>query len=177
MATKAFLEQAYLAYFGRPIDPNGVAAFVNSTEAEVENAFWASPESQALYGSSFGLQQINMVYNMLFGRDAEPAGLAYWANQILIGNLTPAGAAIGILKGAQGNDVTAVNNKLAASAVFTAGLDTTAEILGYAGDAAAAVARDFLASITMTPATQAQVDAAIAAALPLATLPAARFSR
>ena len=26
MATKAFLEQAYLAYFGRPIDPNGVAA-------------------------------------------------------------------------------------------------------------------------------------------------------
>ena len=51
MATKAFLEQAYLAYFGRPIDPNGVAAFVNSTETEVENAFWASPESQALYGS------------------------------------------------------------------------------------------------------------------------------
>jgi len=39
MATKAFLEQAYLAYFGRPIDPNGVAAFVNSTEAEVEAAF------------------------------------------------------------------------------------------------------------------------------------------
>jgi hypothetical protein len=61
IATKAFLEQAYLAYFGRPIDPNGVAAFVNATETEVENAFWASPESQALYGSSFGLQQINMV--------------------------------------------------------------------------------------------------------------------
>ncbi len=145
MATKAFLEQAYLAYFGRPIDPNGVAAFVNSTETEVENAFWASPESQALYGSSFGLQQINMVYNMLFGRDAEPAGLAYWANQIVIGNLTPAGAAIGILKGALNDDVIAVNNKLAASAAFTAGLDTTDEILGYAGDQAAAVAREFLA--------------------------------
>jgi Ca2+-binding RTX toxin-like protein len=165
MATKAFLEQAYLAYFGRPIDPNGVAAFVNSTPAEVEAAFWASPESQALYGSSFGLQQINMVYNILFGRDAEPAGLAYWANQILIGALTPTGAAIGILNGAQGTDVTAVNNKLAASAMFTAGLDTTAEILGYAGNEAAAVARAFLESITMTPATQAEVDAAIAAAV------------
>ena len=165
MATKAFLEQAYLAYFGRPIDPNGVAAFVNSTETEVENAFWASPESQALYGTTMGLTQINMVYNMLFGRDAEPAGLVYWANQILIGNLTPAGAAIGILNGAQGTDVTAVNNKLAASAMFTAGLDTTDEILGYVGDASAAVARDFLATITMTPATQAQVDAAIVAAV------------
>ena len=165
MATKAFLEQAYLAYFGRPIDPNGVAAFVNSTEAEVEAAFWASAESQALYGSSFGLQQINMVYNILFGRDAEPAGLAYWANQILIGALTPAGAAIGILNGAQGTDITAVNNKLAASAMFTAGLDTTAEILGYAGNESAAVARAFLESITMTPATQAEVDAAIAAAV------------
>jgi Ca2+-binding RTX toxin-like protein len=169
MATKAFLEQAYLAYFGRPIDPNGVAAFVNSTEAEVENTFWASPESQALYGSSFGLQQINMVYNMLFGRDAEPAGLAYWANQIVIGNLTPAGAAIGILRGALNDDVIAVNNKLAASAEFTAGLDTTEEILGYAGDQAAAVARDFLSSITMTPATQDEVDAAIVAAVAAGT--------
>ena len=99
---------------------------------------------------------------MLFGRDAEPAGLAYWANQILIGNLTPAGAAIGILNGAQGTDVTAVNNKLVASAAFTAGLDTTAEILGYSGNGAAAVARTFLSTITMTPATQAQIDKAIA---------------
>ena len=165
MATKAFLEQAYLAYFGRPIDPNGVAAFVNSTETEVENAFWASPESQALYGSVMGLQQINMVYNMLFGRDAEPAGLAYWANQIVIGALTPAGAAIGILRGALNDDVTVVNNKLAASAAFTAGLDTTPEILGFAGDAAAAVAREWLATVTMTPATQAEVDAAIVAAV------------
>ena len=165
MATKAFLEQAYLAYFGRPIDPNGVAAFVNSTETEVENTFWASPESQALYGSVFGLQQINMVYNMLFGRDAEPAGLAYWANQIVIGALTPAGAAIGILRGALNDDVTVVNNKLAASAAFTAGLDTTPEILGFAGDAAAAVAREWLATVTMTPATQAEVDAAIVAAV------------
>jgi len=169
MATKAFLEQAYLAYFGRPIDPNGVAAFVNSTETQVENTFWASPESQALYGSSFGLQQINMVYNMLFGRDAEPAGLAYWANQIVIGNLTPAGAAIGILRGALNDDVTAVNNKLAASAAFTAGLDTTPEILGYAGDQSAAVARAFLSSITLTPATQDQVDAAIVAAVAAGT--------
>ena len=170
MATKAFLEQAYLAYFGRPIDPNGVAAFANSTETEVENTFWASPESQALYGSSFGLQQINMVYNMLFGRDAEPAGQAYWANQIAIGNLTPAGAAIGILRGALNDDVIAVNNKLAASAAFTAGLDTPEEILGYAGDDAAAVARDFLASITMTPATQDQVDTAIVAAVEAGTI-------
>ena len=165
MASKAFLEQAYLAYFGRPVDPNGAAAYENSTEAEVENAFWASPESQALYGDLFGVQQINMVYNILFGRDAEQAGLAYWANQIVIGALTPAGAAIGILRGALNDDIIVVNNKLAASAAFTAGLDTTEEILGFVGDEAAAVSREWLATVTMTPATQAEVDTAIAAAV------------
>ena len=55
--------------------------------------------------------------------------------RLLLAALTPAGAAIGILSGALNDDVIAVNNKLAASAAFTAGLDTTPEILGYAGDA------------------------------------------
>ncbi len=162
MASKQFLEKAYLAYFGRPVDPTGLRDFQNSTEAEVEAAFSASPESKALYGDTFGPIQINAIYNVLFGRDAEPAGVAYWVHQVELGLLTPAGAALGIMAGAQNSDVTAVENKLAASALFTSALDTPAEMQGYSGAAAAAVARDFLGHVNAMPATDAQVTAAVA---------------
>jgi hypothetical protein len=41
MATTAFLQKAYLAYFGRPVDATGAVAFANSTEAQVIAAFSA----------------------------------------------------------------------------------------------------------------------------------------
>lgn len=162
MASTQFLQKAYLAYFGRPVDPTGAIAFQNSSEIDVLNAFYASAESQSLYGTSFGATQVNAIYQMLFGRDAEPAGLSYWLNQVATGALTPAGAALGILNGALNADATAVTNKLAASAAFTAALDTTAEILGYSGNAAAASARAFLQTVTATPATADAVTAAVA---------------
>ena len=165
MATTAFLQKAYLAYFGRPVDFTGTTAFANSTELQVQNAFSASAESQALYGSTFGAAQINAIYLVLFGRAAEPAGLAYWSNQVQLGLLTPAGAAVGILNGALNADAIAVTNKLDASAKFTIGLDTTAKILGYSGNVAAASARDFLATVTATPVTPAQVDSGVSVAV------------
>jgi hypothetical protein len=121
MASNAFLTKAYLAYFGRPVDQTGAIAFgptSNVSEAAVQNAFFASAESQSLYGATFGIPQVNAVYNMLFNRDAEPAGLAYWVNQVAVGLLTPAGAAIGIMNGALNADKVAVNNKLVSSAAF-----------------------------------------------------------
>jgi len=161
MAGKAFLEKAYLAYFGRPVDANGATAFAGASEPEVEAAFFASPESKALYGETFGPAQINQIYLTLFGRPAEEAGLAYWTHQIELGLLTPAGAAIGIQAGARNSDVTALENKLIASAAFTASLDTPSEAQGYNGDASAASARDFLKTVTLTPATQEQIDLAV----------------
>ena len=162
MASKAFLEKAYLAYFGRPVDYTGARDYAATSEADVVASFSSSAESMALYGPSFGLAQINAIYNMLFGRPAEPAGLDFWYNQVQSGLVTPAGAAVAILEGAQNADAVAVTNKLAASAAFTASLDTTAEIVGYSGNAAAAAARVFLQSVTATAATQAAVDAAVA---------------
>ena len=49
-ATKAFLEEAYLAYFGRPADPNGALFWLQpgTTEADVVNGFSNSAESVAL---------------------------------------------------------------------------------------------------------------------------------
>ncbi|PUE50667.1 hypothetical protein B9Z47_02650 [Limnohabitans sp. 2KL-1] len=168
MASTTFLQKAYLAYFGRPADASGLITFANVSEAQVIASFSASPESQEFFGSMPLLEQINTIYNNLFNRDAEPAGLLHWATKIQSGELTLAAAAMVILSNAQNSDVTAVANKLAASAAFTAAVDTTPEILGYAGADAIAPARAFLASVTSDPATltaatkAAALDASVA---------------
>jgi hypothetical protein len=163
MATKAFLEKAYLAYFGRPVDPTGLTDYAASTDTQVADAFAASAESKALYGTTFDYAQINAIYLALFGRAAEKAGLEYWYAKVKDGTFTPAGAAVAILNGALNADKIAIDNKLVASAAFTAALDTAAEMIGYSGAAAAASARSFLSTVTTTAATSAAVDAAVAA--------------
>lgn len=164
------LNKAYLAYFGRPADLTGKTYFATLEQADVIKAFDASAESKALYGND-AAAKVNAIYNNLFNRDAEPAGLVYWTTLINQGRVTPAGAAFSILNGALGTDATAVSNKLAASAAFVTAMDTTSELVGYSGMDAAASARNWLkavgsdaASLTAAVAgAQAAVTAAVAA--------------
>lgn len=154
--TQAQLTELYLAYFGRPPDFDGIQFYTSNpaaTVASVAAGFSASPESLALYGSNFGANQINAIYQTLFNRSAEPAGLTYWSQEVNSGRITPAGAALAILQGAQNDDKTAVTNKIAISTAFVAQLDTAAEITGYSGAAAAQSARSFLATVTSVAAT------------------------
>lgn len=156
------LNKAYLAYFGRPVDFTGKTHFANLELADVIKAFDSSAESQALYGSDVAAK-VNAIYNNLFNRDAEPAGLLHWSTLIGQGRITAAEAAFKIMEGALGSDVTAVQNKLSASEAFAAELNTTAELLGYSGMAAAAAARAFLKTVDATPASLTAAVAAVAA--------------
>ena len=135
-------------------------------------AFDASRESQDLYGLSLPLK-INSIYHNLFNRDAEPAGLQYWNTLVATGRISAPAAALEILKGAQGSDAAAVQNKLAASSAFTRALDTQAEVAGYAGMAAALSARAFVAAVDGSAASLTRalgrVDAAVAAAVSAGT--------
>lgn len=155
------LNKAYLAYFGRPVDFTGKTHFANLELADVIKAFDSSAESQALYGSDVAAK-VNAIYNNLFNRDAEPAGLLHWSTLIGQGRITAAEAAFKIMEGALGSDVTAVQNKLSASEAFAAELNTTAELLGYSGMAAAAAARAFLKTVDATPASLTAAVAKVA---------------
>ena len=161
MASTTYLQQAYLAYFGRPADVSGLSFYADKTEASVVAAFSASAESQAFFGSLNTLAQINTIYQNLFNRAAEPAGLTYWAGEINAGRLSLAQASMGILAGAQNDDKLAVTNKLAAATAFTAALDTSAEMIGYQGTAVITSARAYLTSVDSTAAS---LTAAIATA-------------
>lgn len=161
----------YLAYFGRPPDPGGVAFYVNDPGFDiwgVAAAFSASPESQSLYGT-FGYAQINAIYQNLFNRDAEPDGLAYWYGEVQAGRLTPGGVAYAILLGAQNEDKVTVQNKLSISNAFLGQLDTSAEIAGYAGDLAAARARAYVHTVDATSTSVAIAQAFLSTQVAFAT--------
>ena len=140
--------QAYLAYFGRPPDPTGLAAFTGASQGTVIAAFSASAESQALYASSSVAAQVNAIYLNLFGRVAEPAGAAYWLNELSSGRFTLAEMAFAVLNGAQNEDAVVVQNKLRVMESFVGQLMTRSDAAtAYAGDSAAASARGFLSTV------------------------------
>jgi len=165
-----------LAYFGRPADVSGLSFYADKTEASVVAAFSASAESQAFFGSLNTLAQINTIYQNLFNRAAEPAGLTYWAGEINAGRLSLAQASMGILAGAQNADKLAVTNKLAAAVAFTAALDTSDEMIGYQGTSVITSARAYLASVDSTAASLTAATATTALNASVATVVAAGVS-
>lgn len=167
-ATTQTIQKMYIAYFGRPADTIGLQYWADKTEAQIIAGFSASSESQALFGNQGSAAKINAIYNNLFARDAEPAGLQYWVQKLESGQVSQAEAMYTIMNNAGAGDVTAVANKLAAAEAFTAQIDTTPEILGYSGANAAQSAREWLgkvnANVASLDAAKASAPAALAAA-------------
>jgi hypothetical protein len=156
MATTYYndIQKLYVAYFNRPADPAGLAFWekaveaANGSTAAVSAAFAGSAEYKATYAGQTNAQIVDTVYQNLFGRPAEDAGKAYWANLLDKGTVTIDAVVTAVAQGAQGTDMTAYNNKVTAAAAFTAAVDTDAEKAGYSGDAANKVAKAFLAGVT-----------------------------
>jgi len=83
------VRQLYIAFFNRPADTEGLAAFsnalANSQNAELGSmlgAFTSLGESQ---GQPSGDQQsdlINNIYVAIFGRSADSQGLSFWADAL-----------------------------------------------------------------------------------------------
>jgi hypothetical protein len=142
------LYKVYLSYFGRPPDPTGLAGFASSTEAQVIAAFSASQESRDLLAGTGVATQVNSIYRNLFGRDAETAGLAYWVNEVGSGRVSLAGAAFTIQGAALNEDALTVTAKMEVMQAFVSQLSSNTVLTqGYSGNAAAQVARDFLANV------------------------------
>jgi len=174
--TETQIQELYVAYFGRPADPDGKDYWMSSAAgAPTDRAFASHMHGQAefqdAYGSMTTQAQVNQLYQNLFNRDADATGLAYWTGEITQGNLKLADIAVNLIHAAKnpssGNsvqgaaDALALENKVAASKEFTADVkaDSTA-ILAYTSDDATAfdTAKTFINSITSTAHTSAQVD-------------------
>ena len=133
--TTAQIQNAYVAFFNRPADVAGLtywSTYAGST-ADLLNTFAQSTEYKNLYSGLNNTQIVNAVYSNLFGHTPDVAGLTYWVTQLDQGKLAIGNIADAINKGAQGTDATIIANKTTAATEFTKALDTTAEIVAYAG--------------------------------------------
>lgn len=162
----ATIQGIYVALFGRPADPTGLAYFNTVTNNGADLTAIGDLASTAEYQNRFtGMSDteiVNSIYQSLFERDGEPAGVAFFVGQLESGALNINNIAIAILDGAQGSDLDTVNAKIAAADLFTTHLDMPEEAAAYDGYDAADIGRHYIESVDPgDTATPAQADAAI----------------
>jgi|GEM_PF-3133533 len=162
----ASIQGIYVALFGRPADPAGLAYFNAQTQSGLNLTAIGDLASTAEYQDRFsGMtneQIVNSIYQSLFERDGEADGIEFFVSRLENGTYNINNIAIAILDGAQGDDLATVNAKIAAANLFTEHLNQQNEIDAYAGEAAAEIGRDFINGVNMSDAgTEAEADAAI----------------
>lgn len=165
------LQQIYIAYFGRPADPGGLAFYAKNLAASgaptdlralldsatpdtpiraLLDTFGNSAESKALYGTDT-TAFLTSVYRNVLGRTPDRDGLSFWKKNIDSGAVPPAIAAIWILTGATtpGNtDGDLIRVKLAAATAFTGAMKSTEQAGAYAGPGAILRARSYLSALS-----------------------------
>ena len=182
------VQRLYVAYFNRPADPASLAVFEGllptdraATQAELqaiaEQYFSPSAEYADRYSGKSNAEIINTLYQNLFGRDAEPAGLLSWTGKLDSGAETVASIALQLSFSAQGTDADAIAAKITAAKAFTDEVaSSSANIIGFSGNAAAASARTWLADVTddaSATTAVAGVTAAVSSAVTAGTAAAA----
>jgi len=158
MASPSFIQKAYIAFFNRPADKDGFDFWEGTDDPDQDllDLFAQSAEYLSDFANKTDKQIIATVYQNLFGRAPETDGLNYWAQMMEEGWVTIGNVAYEILGGAQGKDLTIVDNKTEAAQAFTDALDTTAKAEAYAlaGDNGVGnVAKDWLSSVANGPYT------------------------
>lgn len=161
------VQKVYVAYYGRPADREGLLYWAGRLDAangnlsEIINAFGTSDEATTLFGGLTVEQMVSAIYQQLFNRLPDPEGLDFYSQGIMTGKFTLASVMLDVLNGAKNEDLNIINAKLAAADAFTDtffdGVNDPEEVLAYAGDDNAALAREWLAPVVdSTTATTAE---------------------
>jgi hypothetical protein len=121
MAYFRTVQEAYLAYYDRPADADGLLYWVgqladsNGGVDVVIDAFAASPEAEARYGDINGGtidEVVTMIYQGLFDRKPDTAGLAFYVDGYTDGDYTPGSIALDVAAGAVGEDDLLLENRI-----------------------------------------------------------------
>lgn len=163
------IEQAYIAFFGRPAEPAGADYWLLHSNdlklGDLYREFAQSKEYRDQYaaylevvGGKYVIKAgseeaiVNVAYQHLFGHDADAAGKAYWANDIKQGWITFDNLLLQLEGGAKdtvgGNqDLTTITQKTLAAEAFTAEVRLVGDGNGYTGDASNLEAHQWLSGI------------------------------
>jgi hypothetical protein len=135
MATQASIDKVqtmYVAYYGRPGDPAGVTFWADVLDGN--NGDW-TPEIVDAFGTSAEFTErfatdeegnpvdntvlITELYQNMFNRAPEQAGLDFYLGLLEEGTATLASIALDIANGAQGLDLEILNNKVEVAGYYT----------------------------------------------------------
>ena len=159
------VQKAYIAFYGRPADTVGLDYWSKELDAaggdlsKIIQDFGNSDEAKELYGDLSFADAVEALYEQIFGRPADFSGLTFYVSKLTSGEYSLVDVAMRIIDGATGTDVDIVNNRIEAAQAFTDAIDTTPELLGYQGETAADIARDWLSAVG---ASNASLAAALA---------------
>ncbi|AEI71031.1 protease [EBPR siphovirus 2] len=152
MNTQEEVALLYVAYFGRSPDPAGLDFWSDQLDSgralsEIGRGFATSAEAYVKYPDladgtvNAPAQFLTTVYNNLFNRAPEQAGLDYWSARIA-GGLPVEDAVLAIAQGAQGLDLAGLNNKIEAGLTYTTLSGPTGFNTGYSASESVEVVRD-----------------------------------
>lgn len=105
------VEEMYMAYYGRSADDAGAAywaarlAAMGGDVTNMASAFAQSEEATRLYGGLGHQMMVNTIYQQVFGRDADAAGLDFYMTQLHTGAMTQDRIMLNILDGARDQDL------------------------------------------------------------------------
>jgi len=160
----ADIQELYVAYFSRPADPAGLEYWADQMEfnpniyQDIAAAFSLSAEYRATYADMDNRAIVSEVYENLFGRVAEAAGVDYWAAALDNNTITIDNVVTQIANGAQGADSLAFTSKVAVAAAFTDRVDTDVEMAAYSGATANGIAVDYIAGVRDLPTAADHLD-------------------
>lgn len=146
------VQKLYVAYFSRPADPAGLAFWIGQMQTnpnayqDIAQAFSNSAEYRATYANLDNRAVVAEVYENLFSRQGDAAGIDFWTNAMATGALNLGNVVTGIAAGAQNQDSIAFTAKVGVSMQFTNRIDTDAEKAAYQG-AATRIAVDYVANV------------------------------
>jgi len=154
------VQKIYVAYYGRPADPAGLQYWAGQLAANggnltsIINAFGNSSESTALYAGASDSAKVTAIYQQLFNRAPDSAGLAFYTGELTAGRMTAASIALNVANGASGTDLTSLNNKVTVGTAFTDALTVdSAAAVAYTGTTAITAARSLITGVTTSAAT------------------------
>jgi len=122
--------RAYISYYGRPADAGGLAFWSEELESEggdldsIIQGFGSSSEYNTRFGSLGFDDLVNNLFQQLFGRNADPAGLDFYVGALESGERTLGSIALDVMYGALNEDRLVVENRLSVSQYYLDGLES-----------------------------------------------------
>lgn len=151
LSAQESVQQVYLAFYGRPGDPAGVSYWSAEAGAKgvagILDQFSSSLEANQLFAGMSNEGKVTFIYRVLFNRDPDGPGLAYWASELSGGKRTLQEISYQILQGAQNDDLGKIQNKVAAATYFSDQLQARGLTADYSVQADIFLARNWLGTV------------------------------